>query len=164
MMIGEIIKRMRELRGMTQQDLGERVGFPARNAATRIAQYEMNYRMPKKDMSEKLADALGISPFALSEPSFESYHSLFQAIFVLEDMYGMEPIPDENKTVLSFGRYQKDQKTINDFLTRWNEMKQALEKGEITVDEYDEWRYSYPIMEAQLQKKSRKQRQKQENS
>ena len=156
MTIGDIIKRMREIRGMTQQDLGERVGFPARNAATRIAQYEMNYRMPKKDMSEKLATALGISPFALSEPSFEAYYSLFQALIRLEDMYGAEIRIVDGQPLIAFSAKTQDQKTINDFLANWGKKKLSYSAGEISKIEYDEWRYSYPIMEVRLQKASRK--------
>jgi len=155
MTIGDIIKRMRELRGMTQQDLGESVGFPARNAATRIAQYEMNYRIPKKNMAEKLAAALGISPFALSEPSFDSYYSLFQSLVLLEDMYGAEIRIVDGQPALAFGKKPQDQKSIDDFLSRWHEMKQLSDNGDITNDEYDEWRYSYPILEAKMQKARR---------
>jgi transcriptional regulator with XRE-family HTH domain len=156
MTIGGIIKRMRELRGMTQYDLGISVGFPARNAATRIAQYEINYRVPKKDMADKLATALGISQFALQNPNFEAYDSLFQSLFALEDMYGVEVTSIDGRPALTFGEEPQDQQSINSFLTRWNKMKESCENGEITKDEYDEWRYSYPINEAKLQKASRK--------
>jgi len=155
MKIGGIIKRMRELRGMTQQDLGELVGFPARNAATRIAQYETNYRIPKKDMAEKIAKELGISPFALTEPDFESYYSLFQALISLEDIYDVKPSIADGQPTLAFGTKPREQKDINDFILRWQEVKQSYEKGVTTKDEYDEWRYSYPIMEANLQKANR---------
>jgi transcriptional regulator with XRE-family HTH domain len=160
MTIGNIIKRMRELRGLTQQDLGEHVGFPARNAATRIAQYEMNYRVPKKDMSEKLAVALGISPFALSEPNLETYHSLFQAFVHLEDLYGAEIRIIDGQPMIAFGEKPMDQKSINDFLSKWEKKKLSYNNDETSKDEYDEWRYSYPIMEARLQKASRKERRK----
>ena len=156
MKIGGIIKRMRELRGMTQQDLGELVGFPARNAATRIAQYETNYRIPKKDMAEKIAKELGISPFALAEPDFESYYSLFQALIALEDTYNANPSITDGQPTLAFGSTPREQKDINDFILRWREVKQSYDTGEITRDEYDEWRYSYPILEARLQKAVRR--------
>ena len=155
MKIGRIIKRMRELRGMTQQDLGEAVGFPVRNAATRIAQYETNYRIPKKDMADKLAKELGISPFALSEPNFESYYSLFQAFIALEDEYGAKPEIENGQSAIAFGKTTQEQKNINDFILKWHEMKQSFDNGKITKDEYDEWRYSYPIMEVKSQKSDR---------
>lgn len=158
MKIGGIIKRMRELRGMTQQELGEYVGFPARNAATRIAQYETNYRIPKKNMAEKIADAIGINPSALSEPSFENYYSLYHALFILEDMYDSRPVIKDGQASLTFGKTLIEQKKINDFILRWQEVNQSYENGEISKDEYDEWRYSYPIMEARMQKARRKKR------
>jgi len=156
MKIGGIIKRMRELRSMTQQELGEYVGFPARNAATRIAQYETNYRIPKKNMAEKIASAIGISPFALSEPSFDDYYSLYHALMILEDMYDSKPVVIDGKAAIAFGNALNDQKSINKFIRRWQEMNQSYYDSEITKDEYDEWRYSYPIVEAGMQKASRK--------
>jgi len=152
MKIGETIKRMRELRGMTQHELGEAVGFPARNAAIRIAQYETNYRIPKKALIECIAEVLDISPFALSETSFESYYSLYQALFALEDMYDAEVRIIEGQPMIAFGKKRTDQKNINEFLSRWSKMKQSFDNEKITIDEYDEWRYSYPKMETRKQR------------
>ena len=33
---------------------------------------------------------------------------------------------------------------VNDFLLEWNEMKQKLEQGEITPNEYFEWKITWP--------------------
>ena len=49
MVLGERIKRIRTFRGLTQRELGLKLGYEERNADVRIAQYESSYRVPKKD-------------------------------------------------------------------------------------------------------------------
>ena len=58
MTVGEKIKKIRTFRGMTQKELGLAVGFEEKGADNRIAQYETNYRVPKKDLLNKIAEVL----------------------------------------------------------------------------------------------------------
>ena len=48
MTLGERIKRIRTFRGLTQRELGLKLGYEERNADVRIAQYSPRYRFPKK--------------------------------------------------------------------------------------------------------------------
>ena len=48
MTVGEKIKFIRNFRGITQKELGVGIGFDEKGADNRIAQYETNYRVPKK--------------------------------------------------------------------------------------------------------------------
>lgn len=61
MNIGERIKRIRTLRGMTQKDLSIALGFPERSADVRVAQYESGSRTPKEDVIQEMAKALKAS-------------------------------------------------------------------------------------------------------
>ena len=54
MAIGERIRFIRNLRGMTQKFLGLQVGFSGRTADIRMAQYESGSRTPKADLVEQL--------------------------------------------------------------------------------------------------------------
>lgn len=65
MAIGERIRFIRDLRGMTQKYLGTLVGFPEKTADIRMAQYEAGSRTPKEDLTKVLANALEVSPLAL---------------------------------------------------------------------------------------------------
>ena len=69
MAIGERIRFIRNLRGMTQKYLGTLVGFPEKTADIRMAQYEAGTRTPKEDLTKALAGALDVSPLALDVPS-----------------------------------------------------------------------------------------------
>ena len=88
MAIGERIRFIRNLRGMTQKFLGLQVGFSERTADIRMAQYESGSRTPKADLVEQLADALDVSAEALNVPNIDSYTGLMHTLFALEDLYG----------------------------------------------------------------------------
>ena len=60
MTVGEKIKKIRTFRGMTQKELGLAVGFEEKGADNRIAQYETNYRVPKRELLDKIAQALRV--------------------------------------------------------------------------------------------------------
>lgn len=53
----ERLRRHREMKGWSQQKLGEMVGMPS----TLISQYERQLSIPRVDTAQRLADALGVS-------------------------------------------------------------------------------------------------------
>ncbi len=66
MAIGERIRFIRNLRGMTQKYLGMSIGFTEKTADVRMAQYESGARTPKENMTSDLANVLGVCPQALA--------------------------------------------------------------------------------------------------
>ena len=62
MAVGDRIKRARNLRGMTQKELGIAIGFEEKSADIRIAQYESNTRTPKEELLRKIAEVLPRHP------------------------------------------------------------------------------------------------------
>ena len=60
MTVGDKIKKIRTFRGMTQKELGLAIGLEEKGADNRIAQYETNYRVPKRDLLDKIAVALRV--------------------------------------------------------------------------------------------------------
>ena len=88
MAIGQRIKFFRNLRNLTQKELGQNIGFSERAADVRIAQYESEKRIPKEDLTKSLASILDISPAALNVPDIDTYTGLMHTLFALEDIYG----------------------------------------------------------------------------
>jgi transcriptional regulator with XRE-family HTH domain len=84
MAIGERIRFIRNLKGMTQKWLGIAVGFPEKTADIRMAQYESGSRTPKADLTGALANVLDVSPLALSVPDIDSELGLMHTFFALE--------------------------------------------------------------------------------
>ena len=52
---------------MTQAELGATLGWGDKGA-NRLAQYETNYRVPRKDLVTEMAKILDVNPLALHEP------------------------------------------------------------------------------------------------
>ena len=150
MAIGERIRFFRNLRGMTQKYLGQAVGFPEKTADIRMAQYESGSRTPKAELTENLAGALGVSPLALSVPDIDSYLSLMHTLFALEDIYGMkiDKLDDEVCIRLDKNRGTSYISLLERF-TAWQKEAEKYRNGEISKEEYDHWRYTYPEIEVQ---------------
>lgn len=145
MAIGERINFFRNLRGMTQKFLGIQVGFPENSADVRLAQYESGTRTPKANVTAALAEALDVSPMALSVPDIDSYLGLMHTLFTLEDTYGLNIVEQDGEIALQVNfRKNKDAAELHKMLWAWREQAAKLESGEITKEEYDRWRYHYP--------------------
>ena len=145
MAIGERIRFIRNLRGMTQKYLGQVVGFPEKTADIRMAQYESGSRTPKAELTESLAGALGVSPLALSVPDIDSYLGLMHTLFTLEDRYGLTVETGENGVSLRVDpRKGTDAAELSEMLAAWAEQSEKYHNGDINRDEYDKWRYNYP--------------------
>jgi hypothetical protein len=150
MAIGERIRFFRNLRGMTQKYLGQVVGFPEKTADIRMAQYESGSRTPKAELTESLAGALGVSPLALSVPDIDSYLGLMHTLFALEDIYGLkiDKLDDEVCIRLDKNRGTSYISLLERF-TAWQKEAEKYRNGEISKEEYDRWRYTYPEVEVQ---------------
>ena len=145
MAIGERIRFIRNLRGMTQKYLGMALGFPEKSADVRLAQYENGSRTPKADVTAALAKVLDISPKALDVPDIDSYTGLMHTLFTLEDRYGLHIDEADGEVCLKVDvRKNKDAAQLHEMLCAWRQAATMLKAGEITQEEYDRWRYRYP--------------------
>ena len=145
MAIGERIRFIRNLRGMTQKYLGILAGFDEKTADIRMAQYESGTRTPKADLTNTLAEVLEVSSLALSVPDIDSEQGLMHTLFALEDLYGMKISEIGGKVCISL---DNNRGTANasmlEMLSSWAGEVEKYRNGEITKDEYDKWRYNFP--------------------
>ena len=145
MAIGERIHFFRIMRGMTQKYLGQLLGFPEKSADVRLAQYEVGTRSPKADITAALAQALDVSPQALTVPDIDSYTGLMHTLFTLEDNYGLTVSEVDGEICLKVvANKGKDAAELLQMLFAWKEQKDKLSAGEISREDYDHWRYHYP--------------------
>ena len=173
MNIGERIRRIRNLRGLTQNQLGQLIGFDESNAYKRIMQYETGYRVPRIDIINKLASALDVNPLAISSTNndslkndflddvssknnFEDTNSL--EINSLEAMmYNLFKIEEEFKFKISIIKsvnesgeeiekvaLVSDSEIFKNLAEEWVKRREELEKGTISEDEYLEWQINWP--------------------
>jgi transcriptional regulator with XRE-family HTH domain len=152
MAIGERIRFIRNLRSMTQKYLGMAIGFTEKTSDVRMAQYESGSRTPKEKMIADLANVLGVCPQALTIPDIESYTGLAHTLFALEDLYGFKIENNDGQLCLTLDRENKSYLSMFDIFHAWSEEAEKLKKGEITKEEYDDWRYYYPKGEVERTK------------
>ena len=149
MAIGERIRFIRNLRGMTQKYLGMLIGFNEKNADVRMAQYESCSRTPKEDVVTNLAEALEVSPRALTVPNIDNYACLMHTLFALEDLYGLRIDKIDDVLCLSLDKRKGNTYlSMFDMFSAWQQKAEKLKDGDITKEEYDQWRYRYPEFDA----------------
>ena len=148
MAIGERIRFMRNLKGFTQKYLGMLAGFDEKTADIRMAQYESGTRTPKADLTQTLAGIFDISPLALNVPNIEDEQGLMHTLFALEDIYGLKAEIIDGKVCLTVDADKTAvSSSIEKSLVSWAEQSKKCKSGEISKDEYDQWRYNFPIFD-----------------
>jgi transcriptional regulator with XRE-family HTH domain len=145
MALGERINYFRRKSNMTMNYLGRLLGFSKSTADARIAQYENDSKRPKDDLIKKFAEVFGVSPRALNVPDIDTEDGLMHTLFALEDIYGIYAGRIDGEVCLRLNKYvTKPGDVIWNSIEEWADMKEALTKGKITLEEYDDWRYNFP--------------------
>ena len=144
MAIGERIRFLRNLRGMTQKFLGLQVGFSERTADIRMAQYESGSRTPKADLVEQLAEALDVNSRFLADDEILGAEGVMMMLFELDEHYpiSIEDCEDEDgnrRKGIVFGSI-----LMTDLLSEWQRRKKDLADGKISKAEYTEWKLNWP--------------------
>lgn len=166
MTVGEKIKLIRTFRGMTQRELGVNIGLDEKGADNRIAQYETNYRVPKKDMLYDIAKTLDVNPLNFVSEVPGSAEDIMQTFFWLDEdnrdainlfllicktkkkvstpstdlEYENNDNWDPNPSVGIWFNYG----LVDEFMYEWMIRKQELKNGEITDNEYFAWKLNWP--------------------
>ena len=151
MNIGKKIRQIRMHRHLTQKGLGLLVGL-GEPGANRIAQYEMGYRTPKRDLLNKIAHALNVSNGLLSPEADDTLQTLLCHLFWLDqadtNLIDLIPLdeanfpppcnsPDKGRIAIVI-----NDTAFQDILTYWHTEKSLLAAGAIAQDEYFGWKLS----------------------
>lgn len=125
MTIGERIKSAREAMGITQVELGEKVGV----SGVAIMRYEKNQRRPSYTILHRLADALGVSAleFFLGNETIEVNGHTLRPVILLPDSTDTPKLhPSE------FNEFERFIETIG-YYTRLDGDNYRLHKGTSSV-------------------------------
>ena len=135
MISGKKLKELRLLRQLTQKELANMSGLT--DAA--IRNYELGNRSPSEEQLRKIADALDCDASALVDHSPLTIFEFMQIIFDYEKELKIRPLVEESTTGLMFHN-----ETFNDFIIEWDEMRKKHYNGEISDDDFRDWKLSYP--------------------
>ena len=164
MTIGDKIKKIRTFRKMTQKELSEKIGLTDQH---RIVQYEKGVRVPKKDLVDKMAQALDVNPYTLYDTAGRDASEMMELLFWLDEfnpsalhLFLPRKFPGEKcNEVADTSVYYHDNDSwpahapvcmwfdygvLNDFLKEWVVRMDELKSGEIARDEYFEWKINWP--------------------
>ena len=164
MAFGKRIKLFRTMRGLTQRQVGEILGFNGAATEVRMAQYEAEAREPKAALVEQMANIFKVSPKAISVPEIDTYDGLMHTFFALEDMYGLKIAEIDGELCLHLDRTLNPDMNLLDLFELWHKQSMRLANGLITKDEYNDWRYNYPKSQADLEQASREKRRRDRKS
>lgn len=146
--VGRRIREIRESKGMTQAELGEKVGLNG----DRVQKYENGARKPKTELLKQFARALGVSTLALTDPIVSNFYGAMYALFEMEKNYDLKVKRDGAKLSLVFGNgFMGD---MNSYIDEWEkecrqvevELKAATSEEERTevLHSYDMWKWNFP--------------------
>ena len=154
------------LSSMTQKELGLAIGFEEKGADNRIAQYETNYRVPKRELLDKMAEALRVDRqnfYTIAPGSAEDFMRTFFwldedspgaiRLFQLVRNPGRAGAADDTAVRYNdsddwpahppVGMYFQ-YGLVDEFMREWLFRQQELHAGEITREEYFEWKLNWP--------------------
>ena len=124
MTYGERLKYVRQLRHMTQAELGLACGFMNRGDV-RIAQYEGATRHPRDSVNRKLADALHVDPQVLYWDTDDDNANLYYQLLWIQ--------LSETEPISGF-------QTIREYMEEYNEemdlLLNRLEMAEVNTEQY----------------------------
>ena len=133
--VGYKLYELRRSRGLTQAELGRRVGV----SEAAIRAYETGKRRPKRVHLERIAEALGIRYEAIADYGIDDVDEVIHLLFRLGEDWKLRPVEVVD------GHYFLDShdQDIFNAVKAWGEMRKRLEAEEITELEYVTWRDGY---------------------
>lgn len=151
MTVGNKIKKIRQLRGWTQEQLAINVGL----STDRIKHYEIGARVPKPAQLEEFAKALGVPAEFLKDHDLDTCRDVEHALLELESTFGLEISEENGKIILDF----KDEE-LHDFLHIWAKAKMGSNIDNESKKNYELWKADYPLSHAEESAKKVKEQQK----
>lgn len=125
---------------MTQKELADKCGL---NEST-IRNYELGNRYPDAATLLNIANNLGVSFYALSDPDIANMFGALHVLFDIEWAYGLRPTIKDGEVSFKFEerlpssgpRPQQDLDNFRKMVEYWAKLRDRLEDGEITESEY----------------------------
>ena len=131
---GENIRRYRKAHGLSAARLAEMVGL----TESAILHYERGIRTPGESQLEKIARALNVSPRMLEDHKIESARDRVGALLQMEGDFGI--VPDMCDGGLWIDPKARNAQKAVEAINAWGEVRHRLITGEITQEEYDDWK------------------------
>ena len=137
MHIGERIRTLRQEKNLLQRELAEKVGI----SESALRNYELVNRNPSEDKIQKIAEALGVSHNALTVNDFSDNNAIMHTLFVLESKHGLNISKYDDIPYMFFD--DTNSPDLLQKLRQWQIVHNKYMSGEITSQEYSDWKLSF---------------------
>lgn len=134
MISGTKLREIRHLRNMTQKEVASLSGL----TPAAIRNYELGNRSPSKEQLDKIALALNCNPSAITDYSNFTIYDVIQVILDFESDFGFIPC-----TQSEVPKLKSNDKSFNNFLKDWDEMRFKKYNYEVSEEELFKWMISY---------------------
>ena len=146
--VGFLIRNFRITAEMTQKELADKCGL---NEST-IRNYELGNRYPDETTLLNIANNLGVSFYALSDPDVANTFSALHVLFDIEWAYGLRPTIKDGEVCFKFeerlpsagSRPQEDLDSFKKMVEYWARLRDKLDDGEITESDYYKKEIRFP--------------------
>jgi transcriptional regulator with XRE-family HTH domain len=154
--VGFLIRTFRIAAEMTQKELADKCGL---NEST-IRNYELGNRYPNEATLLNIANNLGVSIYALSDPDVANIFSALHVLFDIEWAYGLRPTIKDGEVCFKFEerlpsadpRPQEDLDNFKKMVEYWARLRDKLEDDKITETEYYLKEIKFPMNPIELDK------------
>lgn len=138
---GARLEYVRKLRYMSKDDVADYFDLGGERKERTISRYENNSRVPSSERLKELAKLYNVSIDAIKEYKYDDPIDTIYVLMWLEEQFPYyELILDYD-----FIKGTEYNMNIQKGLSEWMEMRGQRENGEITTDEYIEWKLHYEI-------------------
>lgn len=132
MTLGEKIKHHRNVKGLTQKQLGDMAGIHE----VTIRKYEANKMSPKREQLESIASCLGVPLNEFIDLKIVTDSDVLPLLFAIDEVFDIEITSDDNKTF----KMEFKEPMLNHFLRDWQSIKQLSEIGGVSPEDYELWK------------------------
>lgn len=133
---GRKIRRLRTHRQIPAKVLGK----PFRISEASMLQYELGIRSVSEEKLRNIAAALGARPSVLRPRHLAGIEDAMQVLFEIAELFELEPSLQDGQVVLS-----APFSDLNKYLKEWAEQFQKYKDGELTKEQYQEWKDYFPF-------------------
>ena len=132
---GELIRKYRKMRGLTQSELAEKCGL----TDSAIRNYELGNRTPGEDQVKEIASALHVAPESL----FDVPAATAREALELDEEFGLKPKEIDGEVVLAIDPSSKKAPKLVQALKAWLAQIDSEKSGEITAEQLVEWKAKF---------------------
>ncbi len=132
---GKKIKLIRTFRGLTQKELGNKANIHE----VAIRKYELGKNIPKHEQLLKISEALNVNINTLADFDIEVDGDILPLLFAIDEVFPITIKEVDGTPGIFF-----ENKNLVQFLKDWQAMKELLEIGSQTEDNYEIWKTIRP--------------------